>query len=75
MSQNKRVLDFMRDHKRGITQDDCEYKISPRIKRLASRIHDLKSMGHEIYSEMEKRGDVRYSRYTLIKENPNARVR
>ena len=75
MSQNKRILDFMRNHKRGITQDDCEYNMSPRIKRLASRIHDLRSFGHEIYSEMEKRGDVRYSRYTLIKENPNARIR
>ena len=71
-SQNKRVLQFLKKNRGGgMTQDDAEYNMKPRIKRLASRIYDLKCMGHEIHVEIQKVGDTRFARYFLIKERAN----
>ena len=72
MSQNSRILDYMRNHK-GITAIDAMNLPSGRIMRLAARIADLRSMGHTIDTQIESYKnedgeDVRYARYFLIKE-------
>lgn len=70
-SQNKRVLQFLKTHRGGMTQDDAEYKMAPRIKRLAARIHDLRCEGHHIHVEIQKSNNARYARYFLLKEKAN----
>lgn len=38
-----------------------------RIYRLASRINELRQMGHNIVTEHVQRGSTRYARYHLVK--------
>ena len=49
MNQNERVLDWLQRYG-SITQKDAD---SLAVKRLASRINDLKKMGHPIISVRE----------------------
>ena len=65
MTQNARVLKYMRDHG-SITQKDANTLC---IFRLASRIHDLSKMGIGITSVTEygenEYGKYHYKRYSL----------
>lgn len=70
MTQNEKVLDYLKTHK-GITTLDAFRDLG--VARLASRICDLKRAGHVIYSdpiEVQNRDGemVRVSFYRLIKE-------
>ena len=49
MNQNERVLDWLQRYG-SITQKDAD---SLAVRRLASRINDLKKMGHPIISVRE----------------------
>jgi len=48
-SQNERILDYI-ERFGSITQDEASANLG--VKRLASRISDLKSRGYPIISEM-----------------------
>ncbi len=48
-SQNVRILDYISKYG-SITQDEASYRLG--VKRLASRVSDLKSKGYPITSEM-----------------------
>lgn len=48
MSQNDKVLDYMRTHK-GITSLDAFRDLG--ISRLSARIKDLRTAGHVIHAE------------------------
>ena len=69
-TQNERILKYIEDFG-SIT--DIEAYMDLGIRRLASRIHDLKSLGYPIVSEFEK-GKNRYGekthfkRYRMLKE-------
>ena len=68
ISQNKKILKYLRTHKKGITPMDA-LKLCGCF-RLSARIHDLKDEGHNIYSEMETKKyedgtKKRYARYRL----------
>lgn len=68
MSQNERVLAYMRTHK-GITALDAIRLPGGMVMRLAARIADLRDDGYTIDTEMEKtEKGKRYARYFLIKE-------
>jgi len=67
MTQNQRVLQYMRDHG-SITQMEATNRLC--ITRLASRIHDITRMGIEVskrteYGENEY-GKYHYTRYSLV---------
>lgn len=51
ISQNQKILKYLRTHKKGITPMDA-LKLCGCF-RLSARIHDLKEEGHDIYREME----------------------
>lgn len=66
MTQNARVLEYMKEHG-SITQIDATNKLC--ITRLASRIHDIVKMGIAVkkrteYGENEY-GKYHYTRYSL----------
>ena len=48
-TQNERILDYIRKHG-SITQEEASNKLG--VKRLASRVSDLKSLGYPITSEL-----------------------
>ena len=63
-TQCDRVLEFMERYG-AITQEDCDLMV-PKIKRLASRINDLKHEGHDIEAKMIKTpGGARVAEYSL----------
>jgi hypothetical protein len=63
MSQNQQILDHLK--KSSITSLEAINKY--KCLRLASRINDLRSAGHQINSQMVYQGDKKFARYTLIK--------
>lgn len=67
-SQNLQVLNYLKRHA-SITHGDSFLKLG--VARLAARIHDLRGMGHDIFTDMVKENGKRFARYTLIKENTN----
>lgn len=69
ISQCERILDYIAENG-SITQDEADKHLG--CKRLPSRIHDLKRMGYNIRTEMEKGknrfGDpTHYARYTVCR--------
>lgn len=67
-SQNDQVMHHLKKYK-SIVLGDAIFKYG--ITRLASRIYDLKCMGHEIHSELIKENGKRFAKYTLVKEKQN----
>lgn len=68
VSQSKKILNYLKTHKQGITPMDALNKFG--CFRLSARIADLKEEGHNIYSEMETKEYAdgtrkRYARYFL----------
>lgn len=68
LSQNKRVLQYLRTHKRGISDLEAYEKYA--IRRLSARIYDLRKMGYEIETIREIKNNrfgvaVTYARYIL----------
>ena len=51
ISQNQKILKYMRTHRKGITPMDALKFCG--CFRLSARIHDLKEEGHNIYKTME----------------------
>ena len=71
MSQNDKVLNYLKEHKK-ITSMDAINKL--RITRLSSRISDLRESGIDIDSETVYKRDedgnpIHYSVYTLREKN------
>ena len=69
LTQCDRIVDYMEKYG-SITQDEADKHIG--CKRLPSRIHELKLMGYNIHTKMEKGknryGDpTHYARYTICK--------
>ena len=63
MSQTHQVLDMLR---RGpVTPIDA---LQVGCFRLAARINELREMGYEIHTTIERKGEKRYARYTLLKK-------
>lgn len=76
MTQNAKVLDFLKNHN-GITSYEAFRYLN--ITRLAARISDLRRQGHEIYSQKEMSINqdgktVYYDRYRLRKKEPKDAV-
>ena len=74
MSQEKLILEFLRENRTGITPMDALNLFG--CFRLGARIKALRDAGHIIATEMEthenERGDKKtYARYFLIKEAPS----
>jgi hypothetical protein len=68
ISQNQKILKYMKTHRRGITQKDAASLFG--CYRLSARIFDLKEQGNNIYKEMEEvvhaDGSIsRFARYFL----------
>ena len=65
-SQNKKILKYLQTHKRGISPLEAIDKFG--CLRLSGRIHDLRSEGWNIYTDMEdnKTNDGRHARYYLM---------
>lgn len=71
ITQEDRILKYMKTHKRGITQDQATKMLG--ITRLGARIFDLKEAGHIIDSERIKvknryGEEVYVAQYHLIRE-------
>ena len=71
MSQNDKVLNYLKEHKK-ITSMDAINKL--RITRLSSRISDLRKRGIDIDTEIVYKRDadgnpIHYSVYTLREKN------
>ena len=69
MTQNKMILEYLKTHPEGITQNDAKDLFA--CNRLSGRIKDLRNMGVAISTTMEtsknKFGNsVTYARYRLI---------
>ena len=69
MSQNEKILKFMKTHKNGITPLQAMDHFG--CMRLSGRIHDLRARGYKISSELvdvkNRYGDTcRVSRYRLV---------
>lgn len=69
MNQQKAVLQYLKSHKRGITQFEAVIKLG--VLRLSQRIAELESQGYIIAREAEKKigtygHTVRYTRYWLV---------
>lgn len=63
MTQNNKILEYMRTHN-GITTFDAFAKL--RITRLSGRIHELRHSGHNISLVWEEsESGARYGRYLL----------
>ncbi len=66
MTQNERLLEDLRKLPGpGISAWDAAREFG--IMRLAARIGELRSQGHDIETEMVTNGRVRYARYRLVK--------
>ena len=70
MTQCEKILKYMESHKRGITPLQAMERFG--CMRLSGRIHDLRSMGYEISSEIvevkNRYGEkCHVSRYQLVK--------
>lgn len=68
MSQCNEILEYIENHG-SITSMEAFQEIG--CTRLASRIHDLKRLGHNISSEMvsgknRKKQTVQYKRYQIV---------
>lgn len=63
ITQNRRVLGYMRQHK-SITPLTALSRLG--VMRLGARIWELKRAGHSIDSTLIASGNRHYSRYTLI---------
>lgn len=70
--QRRRLLKYLKTHKRGITTFDAVEKL--RIYRISARIFELREAGHEIKTLMHDvvnpdTGErTRYGQYVLTKE-------
>lgn len=69
MTQNEMILDHLTTHPNGITPREAEDRFG--CMRLASRISDLRDMGHNISKEWETHKNrfgrrVTYARYKLV---------
>ena len=64
MTQNEKVLQDMRAYGSITPARALGYH---GIWRLAARIGELRSQGHDIETEMVTNGRVRYARYRLVK--------
>ena len=61
MSQNQRVLAYLKKH-RSIT---ARQAMRMGIDRMAARRYDLIQMGYDIKTELVQRGKKRFARYSL----------
>lgn len=66
MSQNQKILNHLKEHKK-ITSIEAFEKY--RITRLSARIHDLREQGHKITSDMVYGNECRYAVYRLEEED------
>lgn len=66
MSQNQKILNHLKEHKK-ITSIEAFEKY--RITRLSARIYDLREQGHKITSEMIYGDEYRYAVYRLEEED------
>ena len=69
MTQNEKIIRYLKTHKRGITPLVAMDKFG--IMRLTSRIHDIRSMGYKVSSEIvevkNRYGEkCRVSRYWMV---------
>lgn len=66
MSQNKMILKYLQTHKRGLTPIDALNKFG--CMRLGARISDLRELGYNIRTDMEKNtnNNGRHARYFLM---------
>jgi hypothetical protein len=69
MSQNERILNYMKTHKRGITPLKALDKFG--CLRLSGRIHDLREQGYPIVTNIievpNRNGEVsRVAEYRLV---------
>jgi len=67
-TQNKAILEYLRKHKKGITNWDAYREFS--CTRLSARIFDLREEGHNIITVQEKNFNqfghtTNYARYIL----------
>ena len=63
MSQSENILAHLQ--KRSITPLDAFTLYG--CMRLAARIQDLKALGHNIVTTMEKKNGKKFARYTLLR--------
>lgn len=64
MTKKAKLLNYLKTHKRGITGHDALLKLG--LYRLSGEIHQLRSEGHNIKTEMMTREDgTQYARYYL----------
>ena len=64
MTKKARLLNYLKTHKKGITGHDALLKLG--LYRLSGEIHQLRSEGHNIKTEMMTREDgTQYARYYL----------
>lgn len=64
--QSRRVLELLRAHREGVTQQDAIREIG--CYRLAARISDLRVDGFLIRSRLDYFNGVRYARYFLTEQ-------
>ncbi len=62
-SQNAEILRLLKTHRQGITAIDAMSEAN--CWRLAARVHDLRSAGHEIETRMEDHSNGKHARYFL----------
>ena len=65
MTQNESILQYLQQ---GNSLTSLEALELFRCFRLASRVSDLRQIGHQIESVMEKHGEKHYKRYWIAKE-------
>ena len=65
MSQNQKILNHLKEHKK-ITSYEAFEKY--RITRLSARIHDLREQGYNITSDMIYGKEYKYVVYRLEEE-------
>lgn len=78
MSQEQRVLKYLKEHKTGITQLEAYLHLG--IMRLSARIFELKDKGYNIEREMVEVTDrwgekTRVARYYLREKNNEIKTR
>lgn len=61
MSQANQILNYLKNHPRGITRIQAFDKFG--ITELSARIIDLEHKGHKIGREMMKKDGKRFARY------------
>ena len=62
MTQNETILKYLKLH--PLTQKQAARLYN--VWRLGARVHDLRSQGHDIRTDMIGQGNVRFARYTLV---------